>query len=232
MRKYFGGARRYNFPIAELNCRDIFTPSEYKPYINKESIESIEYERIYNDIQFEKYVPETNTYVTMTTAGVENRSSQFKFFIKFAGIPEPIIIYCEDPRKIDSGDEFSYKWLPMQSDSTNDMKVLSIFITNMTQNSVSYILSTLVSCMAFYINKHIVDIGEKVLHENICPVMQEEYSPGNNVVLFFPCLHSVSEMGYNGMKSSGHGTKCPICNQTIKSIKMITYPEFERIYEE
>jgi hypothetical protein len=100
----------------------------------------------------------------------------------------------------------------------------------MTQNSVSYILSTLVSCMAFYINKHIVDIGEKVLHENICPIIQEEYSRGNNIVLFFPCLHGVSEIGYNGMKSSGHEKKCPICNQSIKSIKTITYPEFERIY--
>jgi hypothetical protein len=192
-------------------------------YIDKTKIITITYERKIEKIKYEKYNPETNTYHDVFT---DDRTSQFIFNINVNYSSSPIIISCDDSRERDYSKLTSYRWIPAKS-TENSNKIIWNFIINGSLNDYSYYLEKFGQILGYIVNNNIVLLEEKILKYNKCPINLTEYDSSSNILLLYPCLHSISSTAYE----TGLVNKCPICRININDTQLLTFIEFNKILE-
>ena len=245
----FGGGPPYtNFPLEALDDRlfgklFINKDSFYKSSINKSKIRAIEYERFIAETVHEKNIPPKTKggrgeeggggrYEPVSTSG--ERNNKFRFFIHLKDVSDPITIVCDDSRKKMDGTSdnssviHSYRWNPLMGTPSDDPKIY-VLIKNMTLDNASWMLQHLSAYLGIYINAHIVEIGEKITNETSCPIMQTDYTTGCNIILFFPCLHCVSQDAYDNMQRTQFADMCSLCIQRINSTQLLSYEDYIKI---
>ena len=192
-------------------------------HIDKSLITNITYERIITKITYEKYNPETNSYSLFET---DERSNQLLFKISVNYSPEPIIICCEDSRLRDWAQSHTYRFIHALS-TKSDNGIIWKFVKNGSMNYYQYCLEKLGQVLGHIVNNNILLLEEKILNHNECPINLTPYDSSDNVILLFPCLHSISNAAY----STGLVRECPICRSRIDSIQSLTIDEFNRLFK-
>jgi hypothetical protein len=147
--------------LNNLLFNDLFTGFTH---IDKTKIVTITYERKIENIKYEKYDPETNTYHDVFT---DDRNSQFIFNINVNYSSSPIIISCNDSREHDYSRIYSYRWIPAKS-TENSNKILWNFIINGSLNNYSYYLESFGQILGHIVNNNIVLLEEKILTYDKC----------------------------------------------------------------
>ena len=212
----------YNIPLILLDnplFNDLFTRFTH---IDKTKIIKITYERKINKLKYEKYDEITNEYQDIVS---DNRINQFIFNIYVNYSESPIIITCDDSRNRNYLKLSTYRWIPALS-TNNSNRILWKFIINGSLNSYDFYLELLGKTLAHIVNNNIVLLEDKILTYNECPINLTKYDYSDNVILLYPCLHSVS----NNAHSTGNVQICPICRNDINDIQMLSFDEFNKIY--
>jgi len=225
LKKYLGGSsgevsREYDMPLQLLLDNPRFNSYLFIGFshIDKTKITKITYKRIIKKVSYERYNQDTGTYSIVET---DERYNQFLFTITIEGLSEPIILLCENSGKLSWDDLLSYRWIPNGSTDIDNPN-LELFIINGSRNSNSALLSTLSSILGYLVNNNILLIKEKILNYDECPINLTKYDANDNIILLFPCLHTVSNLAY----STGLVRDCPICRSEILNIQSLTFEEF------
>jgi len=191
-------------------------------HIDKSLITNITYERIITKITYEKYNPETNSYSLVET---DERSNQLLFKISVNYSDEPLIICCEDSRFRSFKQIKTYRWIPALS-TKSDNRILRNFAINGSINYYEYCLENLGQVLGHIVNNNILLLEEKILNYNECPINLTQYDLSDNIILLFPCLHTISNAAY----STGLVRECPLCRSRIDSIQSLTFDEFNHLF--
>jgi hypothetical protein len=228
LKKYLGGSfgevnHEYDIPLHLLLDNPRFDSYLFTGFchIDKTKITKITYKRIIKKISYERYNPGTRTYSIVET---DERHTQFLFTITIEGLSMPIIVLCENSGKLSWDDVLSYRWIPNGSTNIDDPN-LEVFIINGSRNGNSSKLSTLSSILGYLVNNNILLIKEKILNYDECPINLTKYDATDNIILLFPCLHTVSNLAY----STGLVRHCPICRSEILNTQSLTFEEFNEL---
>jgi hypothetical protein len=221
LKKLIGGIT-YTIPL-ELLDNEIFNEIFNKStHIDKSKITKITYERKIQQLTYEKYDEKTNTYQKVVS---DKRINQFIFNVFVNYSETPIIIACDDSRKKNYSNIYSYRWIPALSTDTTD-RILWNFIVNGSINSYSYYLERFGQLLGHLVNNNIVLLQEKILTYDECPINLTKYDELDEIVLLYPCLHTVSNNAY----TTANITKCPICREEIDDTQLLSFDEFNKIY--
>jgi hypothetical protein len=207
-------------PLELLN-NPKFTSRLFTGKVDRTNIQKITYIREFKHIEYEKYNPETNTYSKVFT---DERVGQFMFSIYLENVITPIKICCEDCGQRDFSNIYKYQWIPALSTSNSDRILYNLFV-NCSLNDYDYYLDLFGKILAFIVNNNIVLLEEKVLTSDTCCVNLTKYDSSENIILFFPCLHTVS----NSAELAGNFEICPMCKQKIVDKQTLTFEDFTKI---
>lgn len=206
----------------------LFDNTQYSNYlfsgfshIDKTKITKITYKRVIRTITYKKYNLDFDFYSSVET-GEKYNQFEFKIYVNYSF--EPIVISCVDSRERDLNSSQSYRWIPSSSTQTNN-NILINFITNGSTNNYENILRYLGYILGHIVNNNILLLGDKILNYDGCPITLTKYDSSDNIILLYPCFHTVSNMAY----STGSVLNCPICRSNIKHIQILTFEEFRNL---
>jgi hypothetical protein len=119
----------------------------------------------------------------------------------------------------------TYRFIPALS-TKSDNRILWEFVINGAGNVYEYYLEKLGQVLGHIVNNNILLLEEKILNYNECPINLTSYDSSDNIIILYPCLHSISNSAY----STGLVRECPLCRSRIDSIQSLTIDEFNRLF--